>query len=130
MAITHLNPASLHRNPAFSQGTVIPGGSSIVIVGGQNGVGPDGKIVGDSVEAQTEQAMRNLLAVLEEAGGGPADVAKLTIYLVDGVDVNEAFGASRATWGDHPTAVSVVFVRALGVPGSLVEVEAFAAVPA
>ena len=49
MAIDHLNPDSLHRNPAFSQGTVIPAGSSIVIVGGQNGVGPDGQIVGDSV---------------------------------------------------------------------------------
>jgi enamine deaminase RidA (YjgF/YER057c/UK114 family) len=130
MAITHLNPASMHRSPAFSQGTVIPAGSSLVIVGGQNGVGPDGKIVGDSIEAQTEQAMRNLLAVLAEAGAGPADVAKLTIYLVEGVDLNAAFGASRAVWGDQPTAVSGLFVRGLGVPGALVEVEAIAAVPA
>jgi enamine deaminase RidA (YjgF/YER057c/UK114 family) len=73
--------------------------------------------------------MRNLLAVLHEAGAGPADVAKLTIYLVEGVDVNEGFAASRAVWGDQPTAVSVVFVRALGVPGALVEIEAIAALP-
>lgn len=71
--------------------------------------------------------MRNLLAVLEEAGAGPADVAKLTIYLVEGVDVNKAFGASRLVWGDQPTAVSGVFVRSLGVPGALVEIEAIAA---
>jgi enamine deaminase RidA (YjgF/YER057c/UK114 family) len=129
VAIDHLNPDSLHRNPAFSQGTVIPAGSSIVIVGGQNGVGRDGKVVGDSVGAQTQQAMRNLLAVLHEAGAGPADVAKLTIYLVEGVDVNEGFAASRAVWGDQPTAVSAVFVRALGVPGALVEVDAIAALP-
>ena len=73
--------------------------------------------------------MRNLLAVLDEAGAGPADVAKLTIYLVEGVDVNEGFAASRAVWGDQPTAVSAVFVRALGVPGALVEIDAIAALP-
>lgn len=127
MAIDHLNPDSLFRSPAFSQGTVIPAGSSVVIVGGQDGVGADGQLVGEGIAAQTEQAMRNLLAVLEEAGAGPADVAKLTIYLVEGVDVNEAFGASRSVWGDQPTAVSVVFVRGLGVPGALVEVDAIAA---
>jgi 2-iminobutanoate/2-iminopropanoate deaminase len=129
MAITHLNPASLFRNPAFSQGTVIPEGSSIVIVGGQNGVGPDGQVVGDSIRVQTEQAIRNLLDVLAEAGATQADVAKLTIYLVEGVDVNEAFGASRAVWGDQPTAVTGIFVKGLARPDFLVEIDAIAAVP-
>ncbi len=128
MAIEHLNPDALYRSPVFSQGTVIPASSAIVIVGGQNGIGADGQLVGDGIAAQTEQAMRNLLAVLEEAGAGPADVAKLTIYLVEGVDVNEAFGASRSVWGDQPTAVSGVFVRGLAVPGALVEIEAIAVV--
>jgi enamine deaminase RidA (YjgF/YER057c/UK114 family) len=68
-------------------------------VGGQNGIGADGEVVGDSVGAQTEQAMRNLIAVLAEAGATPADVAKLTIILVEGVDVNEGFAASRKVWG-------------------------------
>ncbi len=130
VAIEHLNPDSLHRSPVFSQGTVIPPGSAIVIVGGQNGIGADGQLVGDDIAAQTKQAMRNLLAVLQESGAGQADVAKLTIYLVEGVDVNEAFAASRSEWGDQPTAVSGVFVRALAVPGALVEVDAIAAIPA
>ena len=129
VAIEHLNPASLYRSPVFSQGTVIPAGSAILLVGGQDGVGADGQLVGDDIAAQTEQAMRNLLAVLEEAGASQADVAKLTIYLVEGVDVNEAFGASRSVWGDQPTAVSAMFVRSLAVPGALVEVDAIAAIP-
>jgi 2-iminobutanoate/2-iminopropanoate deaminase len=128
MAITHLNPASFHASPAFSQGTVIPAGSSIVIVGGQNGIGADGEVVGDSVGAQTEQAMRNLIAVLAEAGATPADVAKLTIILVEGVDVNEGFAASQKVWGNQPTAVTAQFVRALAGPDCLVEVDAIAAV--
>ncbi len=129
MAIQQLNPAALHRNPAFSQGMVIPAGSSIVIVGGQNGVGADGQVVSDSIGPQTEQAMRNLIAVLDEAGAKQADVAKLTIYLVEGVDLNEGFAASQKVWGDHPSAVSAVFVRGLAVPGALVEIEAIAAIP-
>jgi 2-iminobutanoate/2-iminopropanoate deaminase len=129
MAVTHLNPASLHHNSAFSQGTVIPAGSSIVIVGGQNGVGADGQVVGDSIGEQTEQALHNLLAVLAEAGATPADVAKMTIILVEGVDLNEGFAASQKVWGAQPTAITVQFVSALGRPEFLVEIEAIAAVP-
>jgi enamine deaminase RidA (YjgF/YER057c/UK114 family) len=128
MTITHLNPDSLFRNPAFSQGTVIPAGSSIVIVGGQNGVGADGQVVSGGIGPQTEQAIRNVLEVLGEAGATPDDVAKLTIYLVEGVDLNEGFAASRAVWGDRPTAISGVFVRGLARPDCLVEIEAIAAV--
>lgn len=128
MPIDHINPSTLFRSPAFSQGTVISPGSAIVIVGGQDGVGVDGQLVGDGIADQTAQAMRNLLAVLEAAGASQEDVAKLTIYLVEGVDLNEAFGASRIIWGEQPTAVSVAFVRQLAVPGALVEVEAIAAV--
>jgi enamine deaminase RidA (YjgF/YER057c/UK114 family) len=127
MTITHLNPASLHANPAFSQGTVIPAGSTIVIVGGQNGIGADGEVVGDTIGAQTEQAMRNLIAVLAEASATP-DVAKLTIILVEGVDINEGFAASQKVWGNQPTAITAQFVRALGRPDCLVEVDAIAAV--
>ena len=129
MAITHLNPASMHSNPAFSQGTVIPAGSKLVIVGGQNGIGPDGEVAGDTIGAQTEQAMRNLIAVLAEAGATPADVAKLTIILVEGVDINEGFAASQKVWGTQPTAITAQFVRALGRPEWLVEVDAIAAIP-
>ena len=129
MAITHLNPASLHANPAFSQGTVIPAGSSIVIVGGQNGIGPDGQVVGDTIGAQTEQALRNLIAVLAEAGATPADVAKLNLILVEGVDLNEGFAASQRVWGNQPTAITAQFVRGLGRPEWLIEIDAIAALP-
>ena len=129
MAITHLNPASLHANPAFSQGTVIPAGSSIVIVGGQNGIGPDGQVVGDTIGAQTEQALRNLIAVLAEAGATPADVAKLNLILVEGVDLNEGFAASQRVWGNQPTAISAQFARGLGRPEWLIEIDAIAALP-
>ena len=129
MAITHLNPPSMHRNPAFSQGTIAPAGARMLYVGGQNGVDADGQVVGDSIAAQTEQAMRNLLAVLAEAGASQEDVAKLTIFLVEGTDLAAGFAASQSVWGAHPTAVSAAFVSALANPAYLVEIEAIAALP-
>jgi hypothetical protein len=63
---------------------IVPAGPTLY-VGGQNGTDNTGALL-DGLEAQTEQAMRNVLAVLAEAGTGPEYVAKLTIYLAAGVD--------------------------------------------
>jgi 2-iminobutanoate/2-iminopropanoate deaminase len=80
----------------------------------------------DGLEAQTEQAMRNVLAVLAEAGAGPENVAKLTIYLAAGVDPAAAYAATHSAWGDRGTAVTVLAVTPAR-PGALVEIEAVAA---
>lgn len=128
MTIKHLNPAGMHRNPAFSQGTILEGAGRLLVVGGQNAVAADGSIVGDDVGTQTRQALRNVLAVLAEAGATQQDVAKLTIYLAAGEDAREGFAASQDVWGNHPTAVTVLQVAALGRPEFLVEIEALAQV--
>jgi 2-iminobutanoate/2-iminopropanoate deaminase len=129
MTITHLNPPNMHRSPAFSQGTVIPAQSRILFVGGQNGVDADGKVVGETLQAQTEQALRNVLAVLAEAGATQTDVAKLTITLAEDGDVNAGFAASLAVWGAHPTAITVIEVPGFANPDFLVEIDAIAALP-
>jgi 2-iminobutanoate/2-iminopropanoate deaminase len=129
MSITHLNPPNMHRSPAFSQGTIVPARSRIVFVGGQNGVGPDGKVVGDTIEAQTEQALRNVLAVLADAGATQRDVAKMNIHIIEGTDVNAGFGASLRVWGEHPTAITVIAVPSFANPDFLVEIDAIAALP-
>ncbi|MCS0498611.1 RidA family protein [Protaetiibacter mangrovi] len=124
--IEHLNPGTLHRNPAFSQGTIVPAGR-LLFVGEQNGVDGSGELVGPGLGEQTVQALRNVLAVLEEAGASPEDVAKLTIYLDAAVDPNAAYAASMEVWGPRATAVTVLKVAGLGRPGALVGVEAVAA---
>ncbi len=128
MSIQHVNPTSMHSNPAFSQATLTPAGARLLFVGGQNGVGPDGQLVGDTLGAQTEQALRNLLTVLAEVGATQADVAKMTIHVVEGGDIAEGFGATQRVWGPYPTAITVMFVRGLN-PGFLVEIDAVAALP-
>ncbi|MCC6236113.1 MAG: RidA family protein [Dehalococcoidia bacterium] len=129
MPLTHINPASLHRNPAFSQGVLIEGAGALLVVGGQNGVDAEGNIVSPELGAQTEQALRNVLALLAEVGATQEHVAKMTIYAAVGSDITEGYAASQRVWGPHPTAITVLLVPAFARPGILVEIDALAQVP-
>ena len=126
MEITHLNPDSLFSNPAFSQGVLVRGASTTLQVGGQNGTDASGAIVEGGLGAQTEQALRNVLAVLAEAGADQTNVVRMAVYVAAGQSVDEGFAASMRVWGQHPTAITVLFVAALGRPDALVEIEATA----
>jgi 2-iminobutanoate/2-iminopropanoate deaminase len=127
MTLTHVNPDQLHTAPAFSQGVLVDAGRTLY-VGGQNGTDATGQISGGTAE-QTTQAFRNVLAVLEAAGTGPEHVAKLTIYLHVDADLEAGFAASRDSWGDQPTAITVLRVAGLARPDALVEIDAIAALP-
>jgi 2-iminobutanoate/2-iminopropanoate deaminase len=123
---TPVDPPKLYQSPAFAQGMIAPAGPTLY-VGGQNGTDQTGALL-EGLEAQTEQALRNVLAVLAAAGTGPEYVAKLTIYLAVGVDPGAAFAATRSVWGDHRTAVTVLAVNPART-GAFVEIEAVAAIP-
>lgn len=129
MSLEHINPASMHHNPAFSQGVLQVGPGRLLVVGGQNGVDANGAVVSDDFGEQTKQAMRNLLTVLSAAGAKQQDVAKLTIYLAAGQDARAGYEASAEVWGAVPTAVTVVQVASFARPGILVEIDALAVVP-
>ena len=128
MNITHLNPDTMHKNPAFSQAVAVSGSSKTIYIGGQNGVDKDGKLVSDDFALQTEQAYKNVLAALAAAGASQENVVKMTIYVVQGQDVRDGFAAAQKVWGMHPTAISVPIVSGLAYPGALVEIEAIAEV--
>ncbi|MFD3444708.1 RidA family protein [Microbacteriaceae bacterium 4G12] len=123
---TPVDPPALPRSPAFAQGMVAPGGP-VLYVGGQNGIDSSGTVL-DGLGPQTEQALRNVLAVLAEAGTDRDHVVKLTIYLAPGIDAAAAYAATGSVWGNGRTAVSVLAV-APARPGALVEIEAIATVP-
>lgn len=126
MTITHVNPDSLHKNPAFSQGVVVEGPGRFVFVGGQNGVDGEGMLVADDLAAQTRRALLNLIAVLEAAGATPADVVTMNVNLVAPADIAGTFPVVAEVWGPHPAAVTVLQVTDLGPDGALVEISATA----
>ncbi len=127
MQIDHVNPPELYVNPAFTQVVAVRDAETLVFVGGQNGVNAEGKLVGDDLFTQSEQALRNVLAALAAVGAGPEDVTRLGIYIAAGQDVNQGFAAAQKVWGQHPTAITGMLVAGLAFPGALVEIEAFAA---
>lgn len=127
MPLTHINPDNLAASPVFSQG-VVSSSAGLLFVGGQNGHDAEG-IMAEGFAAQTEQAYRNLLAVLAAAGCGPADVVKVTIALKGDVDAATGLEAAQRVWGSHPTAITVLRVHGLARPDALVEVEAVAELP-
>jgi enamine deaminase RidA (YjgF/YER057c/UK114 family) len=129
MPLTHVNPGTLHVNPAFSQGVLIEPPGSLLVVGGQNGTDSTGAIVPGGLREQTAQALRNVLAVLAAAGCTQEHVARMTIHLVAPADIMEGFAAAQEVWARYPTAITVLQVVALGRPDALVEIDALAQVP-
>ena len=81
--------------------------------------------VGD-VEAQAEQAMRNIAQLLQEAGGTLEHIVKVTVYLVD-PRYRETVYRVMGRWlaGVHPVSTGIV-VTALARPEWLVEIDATA----
>lgn len=107
----------------YSQGMVSGG---LVFTSGQIPLDPaTGEIVGSAIEAQSEQALKNLQAVLEAGGAALSSVIKTTCFLSD-MGNFAAFNGVYAKYftGDCP-ARSCVAVKTLP-KGVLVEVEAIA----
>ena len=96
-----------------------------VFVAGQVGLTPDGSLVDGGIAEQTEQALRNLGAILEEAGSSLDNLVKTTVFLDDFDD----FGGMNEVYaryvGERPPARSTVEVSKLP-SGALVEIEAIA----
>jgi 2-iminobutanoate/2-iminopropanoate deaminase len=96
----------------------------LVFTAGQLGIDPaTGQLVEGGVTAQTEQALRNLSAVLEAAGSSLAQVVKTTVFLLDMGDFAEMNAAYASAFAVAPPARSTVAVRQLPA-GGRVEVEA------
>jgi enamine deaminase RidA (YjgF/YER057c/UK114 family) len=125
---TYLNPGTMHNNPAFSQAVVVREPSATIYVGGQNAITKDGQIVGDTIGEQVTQALINLELALAAADATIDDIVHWTIWLVQGQDVMEAFGAFRQRYPElkNPPAISVPVIAALANPRFLVEIDAVA----
>jgi enamine deaminase RidA (YjgF/YER057c/UK114 family) len=109
-----------------------PAGARILFVAGQIGCDQDGRVVsGDFVE-QFAQALDHVLAVVRHAGGEPADIVRMTVYVTDRERyLNSARDLGRV-WrerlGRHYPAMALVQIVALVEAAAMVEIEATAAI--
>lgn len=126
--IERINPAGLPRPSGFSH-AVTAGGGGLVFLAGQTGYAPDGTVTGDVVE-QFRRALANLLTALRAAGGGPAGLASLTVYVVDLPGYQARSREIGQVWRelagrDYP-AMAAVGVHRLWDPAALVEIQGMA----
>jgi 2-iminobutanoate/2-iminopropanoate deaminase len=98
----------------------------LVFVSGQLALRPGDKdLSGGTIEAQTEQVLANLRAILEEAGSSLAQLVKTTVFLQSLDDFQGMNAVYAKHVGDEPPARSTVEVAKLP-SGALVEIEAIA----
>lgn len=119
-------PAKGYANGVAARGTQI-------FVGGQIGWNAQQQFETDDFIAQTAQTLRNVLAVLREAGAGPEHMVRMTWYILDRVEYNarlkELGQVHRETVGRHFPAITCVQVAALVEARAKVEIEVTAVLP-
>ena len=131
MSLEYVNPEGLAAPRGFSHATV--GSGRLVFLAGQTALDRSGRVVGDTVVEQFDRALSNLLLALAAAGGGPGDLASLTIYVVDLADYRANSRAIGDVWrrlvGDRYPAMAAIGVSRLWDEAALVEVQGHAVLP-
>lgn len=132
MKATIVNPEALGQPIGYSNGILFEGGS-LLFVAGQIGWDRERRIVSDDFAEQFAQALENVLAVVREAGGEPANIARLLIFVTDKEEyksrLRDAGSAYRQLMGKHFPAMALVEVSSLLEDLAKVEIEAIAVLP-
>ena len=119
-------PARGYANGVAARGTQI-------FVGGQIGWNAAQQFETDDFIAQTAQTLRNIVAVLAQAGAGPEHMVRMTWYIVDRVEyharLKELGQIYREVMGRNFPAMTCVQVAALMEARAKVEIEVTAVLP-
>ena len=130
MAKKYINPDSLFSSLEHGFSQVVSATGRTVYVSGQTAWNPKKEIVGGTdLAQQTRQALRNVQAAVEAAGGTLSDVVSLRIYVVNyRPEQADAIGSALRDFVPEPRrpATSWIGVCALADPDFLIEIEATA----
>jgi len=128
--VRRLQPPGWPAPRGYANGVEASG--RLVFVGGQIGWDETGAFPFPDLAGQVGQTLRNILAVLAEAGGGPEHIARLTWYITSRAEYlasqKEIGAAYRDVMGRHFPAMAVVIVAGLVEAQAKVEIEATAVV--
>ncbi len=116
----------------YSNGILAAKGRTLFLAG-QVGWTKEEKFVSEKLVPQFEQALKNIVAIVEKAGGKPTDICRMTCFCKD----REQYLGSRRdlgkVWkdimGKHYPCMSMIFVVDLLDHPALIEIEATAVIP-
>src|SRR5918997_678929 len=130
MSFKHINPQSLGRSRGYTNGLLTMPDVRLLFISGQIAWDEQQKIVSTDFVEQFDRALRNVLAVVREAGGAPGGLARLVVYVTDkqeyGARTAEIGERWRALMGRHYPAMALVEVKGLLEEGAKVEIEGVA----
>jgi 2-iminobutanoate/2-iminopropanoate deaminase len=126
-----LQPVTARNLPApvgpYSPGMVV---GNLVFVSGQAGRDPaSGRLAGDTIEAQTEQVLKNIATILEAAGTTLQHVIRCGVFIVDMKEFPRMNEVYARVFGAHRPARTTVEVSGLPGEGLRVEIDAIAVLP-
>ncbi len=101
----------------------------LIFVSGQGGRDPLTGAMPDGVEAQTEQVLRNIDAILRAAGSDLQHVLRCGVFLIDMREFDRMNAAYARMFGAHRPARTTVQAAALPGDGLRVEIDCVAYVP-
>jgi enamine deaminase RidA (YjgF/YER057c/UK114 family) len=129
---TPLQPAGWARPRGYANGVSATGRQ--LFVAGMIGWDAQQQFHSDDIVQQTRQALENVLAVLAEGAAGPEHIVRMTWYVINRAEYQEALPqigqVYRELIGHYAVAMSAVQVAALMEPRARVEIEVTAVVPA
>ena len=121
-------PAGWKRPRGYANGMAASG--ELLAIAGQIGWNADEQFESDDFGHQFHQALANVVAVVTSAGGSPADIISLTIYVTDKREyvaaIAEVGQAYRELIGKHFPAMALVGVRELLEDRAKVEIQGLA----
>ena len=130
--MTLLQPPGWARPKGFSHGIAVTAGTTVYIAG-QIGCDAEGNVVEKTFAGQFRQTLKNILAVLAEAGGRPEHLVRLTWYVLDKREylgaLKEVGAAYRELMGRHYPVMAVLQVSGLVEDAARLEIEATAVIP-
>lgn len=111
---------------AYHHGLLTTPVNRLLTLSGQLGEAPDGTCL-EGIEAQSQQAWDNVLAILAEAKMDVSNVVKVTSYIVGEENITGYVDVHKEVVGDLTPPWTLIVVPALGRPEYLVEVDVTAA---
>ncbi|MEE2897398.1 MAG: RidA family protein [Gemmatimonadota bacterium] len=132
MTYEHINPEELGAPRGWTNGMLAPRNGRLLFVAGQDATEAHGGVGTDDFAGQFDVVLGKVLTVVREAGGGPEDVGRMTIFVTDldayKASLREVGQTYRAHMGKHFPAMALVEVKRLVDPGAVVEIEATAVI--
>jgi enamine deaminase RidA (YjgF/YER057c/UK114 family) len=131
MPLKDIQPAGWKAPKGYANGML--GEGRVLCVGGQIGWNADQRFEAHDFIGQMQQTLRNIVDVVEAAGGRIEDIARLTWFVTDKAEYvasQSAVGAAyREVMGYHFPAMTMVVVSALVEDEARLEIEATAILP-